>query len=234
MHDENSFITLTFSQMPKDGSLHTADFQKFMKRLRKFIAPGKVRYFHCGEYGDQLQRPHHHACLFGYDFPDKVLHSQKNGTRLYTSPILSTLWPFGWAIIGDVTFESAAYVARYCVKKITGKDAPGYYGTRKPPYTTMSRKPGIGSSWLERFKADVYPDDHVVIRDGKICRPPKYYDKYLEETAPAEYKQIRKVRLLTHDDENSTLDRLAVREQVQLLKMEQLKRGYEINETGSL
>ena len=90
LYEFNCFITLTFddSKLPTcndcrkvescvanrdaGSSLRVCDFQNFMKRLRQFVAPVKIKFFHCGEYGAKLSRPHHHACLFGYDFPDKV------------------------------------------------------------------------------------------------------------------------------------------------------------------
>lgn len=122
LYDENSFITLTFDDDHVKRSLDPSDFQKFMKRLRSAIAPKKVRYFACGEYGSQFSRPHHHACLFGYDFPDKELISVSNGVKQYTSELLSDLWPMGLHTIGSVTFDSAAYVARYVLKKWKSED----------------------------------------------------------------------------------------------------------------
>jgi hypothetical protein len=69
LHEKNCFITLTYSpeNLPKDGSLDVSHFQKFMKRFRKRFGPG-IRFFHCGEYGESLSRPHYHACIFGFDF----------------------------------------------------------------------------------------------------------------------------------------------------------------------
>ena len=115
MHDANSFITLTFNDqyVNSDRSLVVSDFQKFMKRLRKAVSPQKIRYYHCGEYGEQTARPHHHACIFGYDFPDKKLWQIKYGNKLYRSDFLEKLWSdpetgesFGYSAIGDVTFDS--------------------------------------------------------------------------------------------------------------------------------
>ena len=75
LHNKNCFITLTFNDEHLDsaGSLQKRDFQLFMKRLRKRFPNDNIRYYHCGEYGEQLNRPHHHACLFNFDFPDKKL-----------------------------------------------------------------------------------------------------------------------------------------------------------------
>jgi len=233
LHENNSFITLTFSDeyLDPSGSLVKADFQKFMKRLRKRTGL-KIRYFHCGEYGEKYGRPHHHACLFGIDFPDKKLWKQTNGVNLYNSEELQQIWPYGHSSIGDVTFESAAYVARYIMKKITGDMAPEYYKNKVPPYTTMSRRPGIATEWFKKFKSDVYPDDHVIIRNGVICKPPKFYDKLLDDKSLKELKTKRATASRSHAGNNS-LQRLAVREQVKLAQLGQLKRDYE-NENGNI
>ena len=180
LHKDNCFITLTYNNenLPKDGSLILKDFQDFMKRLRHKFGSG-IRFFHCGEYGEKFKRPHYHACLFGLSLPDRRLHSQSNGHKLYVSEILNELWQHkGYAIIGELTFESAAYVARYITKKITGEPAKEHYEgicevtgeitKRKPEYTTMSRRPGIASDWFKKYKSDVYPGDFVVLRNKKL------------------------------------------------------------------
>ena len=100
LYDHNCFITLTFNDenLPDDKSLKKEDFVLFMKRLRKkydgltpvqcgdkVIYP--IRFFHCGEYGDQFSRPHHHACIFNFDFHDKELWTVRDGVCLYRSEI---------------------------------------------------------------------------------------------------------------------------------------------------
>lgn len=242
LHEENCFITLTFSPehlAARDNpwSLDKKEFQDFMKRVRKKFHGQRVRYFHCGEYGEKYGRPHYHALLFGLDFDDKVLHRVINGHRLYTSPTLEKLWPFGYSSIGDVTFESAAYVARYIMKKVTGDDAETHYaivddetgeivGSKAPEYTTMSRRPGIAADWFGEFKDDVYPSDFITVR-GRKMRPPKYYDRLLEATRPYEMEDIKNERVqkaLEHA-ENNTFERLRVREKVQELKLNKLPRN---------
>jgi len=212
LHEDNAFITLTFSDehVPADGSLNVRTHQKFMDRLRK-RAGHPVRYFLCGEYGEQLERPHYHACLFGFDFPDRELWSENKGNRLYRSDMLDSLWKFGHALTGALTFESAAYVAGYVTKKITGQAAKAKYGDRLPPYGAMSRRPGIGAGWIERFYSDVYPSDEVIAR-GFPSKPPRYYDKFFEALAPEEAESVRRVRRENRNLEDETRDRLAVRE----------------------
>lgn len=195
LHDENSFITLTYSpeQLPEGETLVLSDMQKFIKRLRKSYSDKKIRYFACGEYGDNFKRPHYHVLLFGFRFDDEEVLC-KGSYELRRSDELERLWPFGFCSIGDVTFESAAYVARYCLKKITGEKADEHYQGRQPEFTTMSRRPGIGRDWLQKFESDVYPSDEVVVRGKHVCRPPRYYDQVLEKEEPAAYREIKAAR----------------------------------------
>lgn len=227
LYDDNCFITLTYSDdhLPVDGSLNVEHFQKFMKRLRKRFPERKIRFFHCGEYGEENGRPHYHACIFNLDFEDKVHFKTDNGNRLYTSETLQTLWPFGFCPIGDLTFASAAYVARYIMKKVTGDDADQHYQGKKPEYVTMSRRPGIAKGWLEKYKTDIYPNDYVVV-NGKKVGVPKYYDSLLEESELKALKTERKYKSYKYKD-NNTLRRLFDRETVKLSQIKLLKRNFE-------
>ena len=151
MHRDSCFVTLTYDNehLPEGGTLVKRDFQLFMKRLRKVKGEG-VRFYACGEYGEYNARPHYHALLFNCGFSDKLVHSKNGrGELLYTSDELHDMWPMGHNIIGDVSFESAAYVARYCVKKVTGKGSDEHYSvvdgdgrifTRIPEFALMSRR----------------------------------------------------------------------------------------------
>lgn len=251
LHEKNCFITLTFrqacpwwpAQRPADRvdptySLHKFYVQDFMKRLRfKFAGSHKsgIRYFHCGEYGEEFERPHHHACLFNFDFPDKYFWKNSGGFPLYRSPILEELWPHGYSSIGACTFETAAYVARYVTKKINGKMAAGHYGSRLPEYVTMSRRPGIAHGWLQKYASDVYPADSIIIRNNLKCKPPKYYDKMFDLTNPGDFRNVKRERIIrARDNPDNTPERLEVRHKIQQLRAKKLKRGYELNETTSI
>lgn len=200
MHEENCFVTLTYDDenLPFGGSLHRPDFQKFMKRMRK--AYGPIRVFYCGEYGEQLSRPHYHAILFGYRPKDHEIFRQSEETTLYTSKSLQSHWGLGHASFGDATFASAAYVARYITKKITGEAAGSFYQrvdpdtgeiySLTPEFNGMSRRPGIGLPWLKKYGADSYQKDEVILR-GKAMKPPRFYDKHFAIAHPLEWQNVK-------------------------------------------
>ena len=209
-----------------------------MKRLRKSLQPKKIRFFHCGEYGELHGRPHYHACIFGHDFPDKTIWQENNGVPIFRSAALEILWPYGYSSIGNVTFQSAAYVARYLLKKINGEQAQGHYEyinpdtgeitQRTPEYTTMSRRPGLATGWFKQYETDVFPSDFVVLNGAKM-RPPKFYDGLYELTSPKEHQSIkrnRKANAKTHEVDQ-TPERLKVRCQVQKSQLNLLPRKIE-------
>lgn len=174
-------MTLTYESVPPNGSLSVYDCQSFLKRLRARLNPVRIRFFLCGEYGEKLGRPHYHAIIFGFGFPDKVPLSNSflpGKFQLYSSELLSSTWGHGLCSIGSVTFESASYVANYATKKVVGDKAAAHYGGRKPEFLLMSRRPGIARGWIDKFSSDVYPSDEVIVR-GRPARPPRYYDQVM-------------------------------------------------------
>ncbi|WNK12707.1 MAG: replication initiator protein [Microvirus sp.] len=229
MHKESSFVTLTYENAPL--SLDYRDFQMFLKRLRK--ARGPVRYFAAGEYGDKLSRPHFHALLFGVGWPDKKKHSK----TLFKSEELQKLWKHGFGSIGDVTFQSAGYVARYALKKITGERAKEHYmqvdvdtgelAKISAEMAHMSLKPGIGYSWFEKFWKDTCLARDGVVVNGKEFKLPRYYDALLEKisidmSTGKEFDRWIKSQKYSADN---TPERLAVREIVEKARLAQMKRS---------
>lgn len=236
LYDFNSFVTLTFDDehFPYRGNLEYGTFQKFMKRLRKGCT-FPVRFYMCGEYGPENWRPHFHACLFNLDFTDRTYWATgDSGEKVYRSKRLEELWPFGFASVGNVTFESAAYVARYCVQKITGFNAKAHYARidkdgpycLTPEFNHMSLKPGIGAPWLARFKTDVYPHDYVIVK-GVKCKPPKYYDRLLDKESPEVLEDIKFRRELDGRSryEDNTIERLEVKRFIVAQRVNQLIRS---------
>ncbi len=232
MHEENSFLTLTYDNehLPEDGSVDVKEWQRFAKRLRK--QKGPFRFLHCGEYGKENKRAHYHACVFGIDFHgDRTLHTQKGGHPLWISSELSDLWRNGFCTIGSLSFDSAAYVAGYCVKKTTGIGAKeslervnhesGEVSVVKAEYATMSRRPGLGHSWFEKYKTDVYPGDFVVQKGAKF-RPPAYYDTLLEKGDPELWEEIQRKRksIVKCNADYQDEKRLAAKEEVLQAKID--------------
>lgn len=195
LHKQTCFITLTYNNanLPDNGTLVKKDVQDFLKRLRKNLGV-KVRYYMCGEYGTLNSRPHYHICLFGYDFPDKTLYKVNNGYPLYNSKILDTLWQHkGWAVIGSLTYESAAYVARYILKKVLGQGSAFYdlLGII-PEYTCMSRRPGIAADYFDKYQADIFAHDYKMLFKNSLVRPPRYFDKMFDVYYPESYNMYKR------------------------------------------
>lgn len=244
MHKDNIFITLTYDNehLPADQSLHYSDFQLFKKRLlvnaERELSRTGIRFYMCAEYGETFGRPHYHAILFNFDLPDKKLWKMERENPLYTSEFLSRTWGKGFASVGSVTFQSAAYVARYIMKKVTGEAASSHYTRidpetgevydRKPEFTKMSLKPGIGATWFAKYKGDVFPDDFVVI-NGKKVAPPKFYTSQHEILYPDEVAAIKLLRAKRAKNRanDNTPDRLKVREAVLESRLSRLKRTIE-------
>lgn len=226
------------------ASLSKADLRGFTQRLNSDVRRrfGKgVKYYACGEYGDLTHRPHYHIAIFGEDFTDdRIKWKLSNGNQLWRSSRLTRLWPYGGADIGDLTHESAAYIARYILKKITGTKAHEHYKRTdengndywlQPEFSVMSRGgrtgKGLASEWFRLFNRSVYPHDNVITR-GHPSKPPRYYDKLLEELDKLEYEVVKMKREhAQRNPEDQTPARLDARETVLLAKLNQNKRSLE-------
>jgi len=230
MHNQSMFITLTYDDehLPINESLNIKEFQLFMKRYRKYISPIKIRYFHCGEYGDvkNTRRPHYHSIIFGHEFEDKELWKQDDN-NLYTSDTLSKIWGKGFCTIAEVTYNTARYVAKYVTKKITAiQESPDIYQehyqhiTRygesvelTKEYATMSRNKAIGRTWYDQFSKDTLKD-FITIK-GQKQSIPKYYDKLYEIHDKEKYRKrkYKRIKQAKQHKEDQTIQRLKVREQ---------------------
>lgn len=249
MHASNCFITLTYNEdnYPQYGSLNYSHFQLFMKRLRKRFARyalvrqdddtfirkdiSNIRFFACGEYGEQDERPHYHALLFNHDFPDRVkCNSIRSAHDIYRSETLEKLWPYGFSSIGEVNYTTARYCATYAIKKMYGDKAKDHYSRVvaatgeiveiEPEFAQMSLRPGIGAEWLEKYWRDLYTVHDAIIVDGKKKRIPRYFDKKMDDLVPllmddVEFQRQLKAEVFAADN---TPERLAVREQVEIAR----------------
>lgn len=212
LYQDNCFVTLTYdnTHLPPSGSLDYTAPVLFMKRLRKKFG-ADIRSYGCAEYGDQTLRPHYHLCIFNHDFRDKKIYKKNHeNNSLFNSDSLSNLWPFGHAVTAELTFDSAAYVARYVTKKITGKHAQNHY-TRHDPISgeiyelapersvCVSRRPGIGKSWYLKWGQQSYSRDYVILR-GQRMKPPKYYDRLFELDSPEHFEILKAKRKITGEE----------------------------------
>lgn len=220
-HDQNCFITLTYDDQniplvdgvdPESGeivkykTLDKKDLQKFIKRLRNYLdrkveMPVKIRFFAAGEYGKETLRPHLHLIIFGWKPPESDLHLLKMsnlGYAYYYSDLIMELWPYGNNIVAECSWQTCAYVARYCVKKYSS-EIP-IYGDQtgiQREFVTMSRKPGIGLNWLNSHKESyaTFLNYYLCIPDGsqKIGKN-RYFDSKIEEESPALFEDMKKIR----------------------------------------
>lgn len=209
-YKDNAFVTLTYSDenLPKDGSLEPAVLQLWLKRVRKSVEPHVLRFFAVGEYGDVSERPHYHVALFNYP---TCLHGMSNYSRVKTvcctvCENVRRTWGEGNVYLGGITPQSAAYLARYVVKKMTVKSDPRLKG-RYPEFCRMSLRPGIGASamhevadvWLSHNLEKLEDDVPLALRHGAHELP---LGRYLR----------KRLRLLVGKDEKApqvVLDKIA-------------------------
>lgn len=247
-HECSSFLTLTYSDehLPDPPSVSRREMQLWIKRLRKELEPLRIRFFLCGEYGTRGKRPHYHAIIFGYDFAkDRIPWMVQNGNMTYRSPLLETTWPYGHCLIGDLTKQSAGYVARYAVKKASAytknndeylrlSATTGEFYRVAEEFLQMSTRPGIGFGWLEKYAHDLYPSGFAIV-DGQRVPVPKAYNKKMARTE-VDYASLgwkideqanRRQDFAEAHADDDTPERRAVKEELLQLRAQQLKRDLE-------
>ncbi len=227
MHKYNQYVTLTLDDenLPSDNTLHKPHLTNFWKRLRK--AGYKFSYYACGEYGDTTHRPHYHAIIFGLELHDKIYYRRNLNNNLYTSETLKRLWTHGNVIIGNVSFESCSYVARYINKKqgkkvglyeyeIIDNETGEILDHLTPEFSTMSK--GIGKSFYEKYHEDMFTgtDGTCVVRGDILTPTPKYYNNIHKKSHPKRMEEIqnnkRKEAIIAKPE--NTRARLMTREQI--------------------
>lgn len=213
-HESSYFLTLTYDEehVPhsyyvdddtgeyfENLTLRKRDLQLFHKRLRERL-DFPIRFYACGEYGSNTFRPHYHSIEYGLRLPDLKYYSRsKLGYTYYTSEFLNSVWQNGFVVVGEVTWETCAYTARYIMKKHLGKDADYYskFGL-EPEFTLMSRRPGIAHEYYVEHKHELIDGKEIYIateKGGKKLLTPKYYDSFFEVDFPEEYGIIKEQRL---------------------------------------
>lgn len=243
------FLTLTLDDKhlaEHDYDIAKPVLQKFTKRVRYRF--GELAYYGVGEYGDTRGRPHYHMCVLGQDFKEdrKFWRRTKKGHVLMRSEELEKCWKFGHVEIGELNFDTAAYTARYVMKKVKGKKAPSYYEYRDvrgrlvkeftPEFALMSSRiecegstpGGLGKRFFLRYWPELVRLDSCMI-EGKLCPLPRYYDKLLERLDSERFERLKEERVKRAEvhAENNTRPRLRTRARVlELRERDFLKREY--------
>lgn len=238
--DDDLKVTYLDDQTGECGVLPTLqkrDIQLFHKRLRERTGQ-KIRYFIAGEYGDHTLRPHYHSIEFGLEIPDKQVYTIRNGYTLWTSDFINEIWQKGHVIIGNVTWETCAYTARYVVKKLNGY-LRSYYDSHNisPEFVLMSRKPGLGYQYFADKNCELYffRDAYVKTATGskRVSPTNKYFDRLFELSEPDKLAEVksRRIEAAKHTEllrnaqtSNNFLDRLLAEEENKLAQTKSLKR----------
>ncbi len=248
-----SFLSLTFNEENLNRtnlgySVDKAFFKSWVKRLRFAIKDKynvEFRHMSCGEYGSKRGRPHYHMLIFGFDFPDKYIfkvNRTKYGDVInyYRSPFLESLWHLpgrtdtaGYCIIGNVTFESCAYVARYVTKKMQDKTL---YGDQQPEFLSVSRMPGLGYDYCVKYLKNIFETRKVALPNGFSSPVPRYYESVCEKLDPELYYTYKSDKfnefykeMLRKFNEKSNPDkkRLQALEELHSMRLDKLIRTYE-------
>lgn len=253
-YDNCAFVTLTFNndmllRRSNPWSLNKTAFRSWVKRLRKAIKikyNKEIRIMACGEYGPKHLRPHYHMLIYGFNFPDKYVYQYRklghNDVFYYRSDFLEDVWrpahssdSFGFSVIGNVNFESSAYVARYVTKKLFGKYAEKVYKHKEPEFLTTSRNPGLGYGFLARYYKDIINNGYITLPNFHKVPIPRYYINKVQEIDYEIYNKYRidlfnkKIDNLFIKDVNSTRERLLVREELKKMQCDRLYRKYEFD-----
>lgn len=178
-HDKSRFITLTYNEdtLPVRGSdprgiLVKSDLQNFFKRYRKLSRIPGLKYYACGEYGDQGNRPHYHAIIFG----DSPSESQ-----------LNHYWGLGRVSSDPVNGASISYVAGYVSKKLGLRDIH-WQESRPAPFQLSSQ--GLGLKWAQENVYEILSEAAIMRGTTKLPVPRSYLKMY-DEIFPEEAEGFR-------------------------------------------
>lgn len=202
LHDENCFVTFTYS--PEHlvrpwlnaagewrGSVSAADVSGAIKRLRRRIEPQRLRFHFKTEYSPGVLQPHGHGAFFGWRPSDLVpCDRSAAGFTVYSSAFLDEVWGKGLVGVGDLTAESCGYIANHNVDKLDGQKAKDAYSRFdystgeifevEPETCRMSTHPGIGRGWIDQFERDCFPSNFIIV-DGRKKPVPRYYKQRLKD-----------------------------------------------------
>lgn len=213
-HRSATFTTLTYNDQRLPPTLEKTHLALFLKRLRKRMGPTRpIRFFACGEYGEQNGRPHYHALLYGASTKD--------------ADTIEETWGQGFTSTYDVTPAAISYVAGYSAKKIGyAKEAQtqrvdpetGEVYRWQPPFLQMSRRPGIGGEARQFTQSwRLY-----AVHNGTRIPVPRYlHEAWKESATEQQIEELidEKSKLALHRD--TTPERLAAAEQIAIRKQKE-------------
>lgn len=217
-HDHNYFLTLTYSDenLPPGAVLQYRDLQKFWKSARHVFQDPQspFKYFACGEYGDKSLRPHYHAAVFDFRIPDLRPYKRVGGGWYFLSDALRKCWGHGHVIVADLSWQSAAYIARYVTKKMHGANVRDR-GTFDPvtgevdlfPVERAFQSNGLGKPFYEEFADQIWEKDACLFNGKYLIKPPRYYLKLLADSDPDAALAIKERRQADHAPQFIDFDR---------------------------
>lgn len=187
-HQHTVFTTLTYAPENEPITLAKRHIQLWIKRLRK---KRELRYFISGEYGENTQRPHYHAILFGI--------STEQAEEIEKS------WGLGHCRTYPANAKTIAYTAGYTAKKngwnLQAKQErinpeTGEVYTWQPPFIEMSRGGknghGIGGharKWPESWRL-------YAIDNGTEIPVPRYlHESWRQQATPEQILQLREEKI---------------------------------------
>lgn len=162
--EDTSFVTLTLDDdhLPLDRSVCKDTLQRFFKRLRKDIEPRKIKYFACGEYGEQFGRPHYHAVIFGLNCVNDA-------------DIVKDNWGLGNVSLSIFKPERARYTAGYLLKEVDSNI--NMTGCTKP-FAIMSKK--LGLRYCMKNANQIINSNNPLTLHGSPVATPRYFRKKLD------------------------------------------------------
>ncbi|UPW41049.1 replication initiator protein [Sigmofec virus UA08Rod_5667] len=247
-HDSSFFVTLTYddAHVPKTFSvdeetgevlspamtLRSRHLQLFLKLVRRHFPDDNIRFFGCGEYGTYSLRPHYHLILFGLHLNDLVTYSKSPlGFQYFNSESLSRCWidgqtgeSRGYVVVGDVSWDSCAYVARYLLKKQKGATAEIYKKLNiEPEFSRMSRKPGIGRQFYDDHP-EIWRFNQINLKGdsgGRSFPHPLYLRRLFEIDDPFGAFELSEKRKLNAISKNILKSTLTDNDYYDILKIEE-------------
>lgn len=210
-YEQSVFVTLTYddehllqSKMPGYSGLlsptHIKDFCKSFSYYNR--AP--FRYFIGGEYGENTNRAHYHAVLFGVRinspaFTDRFWVDSKQGYNSYCKA-----WPYGFILLQPLTPQRCFYAAKYATKYSKDMiDEMKLFG-QQPPFRRMSK--GLGLNWFLQHKDEVVLRGYITFKGCKIRIPRYYFDKAFPHDSPEREAWVYNRRAFFKDFADKKLD----------------------------